>query len=280
MKRDNCILVDDNDNVIGGANKHDAHRFTPATPQGLLHRAFSVFLFDSTGRLILQQRAEHKITFPGASARACVCVCVSASPSFWLQRRSCFSRLVRCAGRPSPLILNPDPLIYCARAPNAAEHVACLQTTRTSPDQHATDHPHTVTRPPHVFVLCLSPAVEGVWTNTCCSHQLSGQQPDELDTPAAVADGSVPGAKAAALRKLAHELGVPQGSLRIEDLRYVTRLHYCAPHVLPDGSHSGWGEHEIDYILLAQVRPLCIWLCHCCHNTLQSAGCEVETLAP
>jgi len=33
---------------------------------GLLHRAFSVFLFDpEDGRLLLQQRADEKITFPG-----------------------------------------------------------------------------------------------------------------------------------------------------------------------------------------------------------------------
>ena len=36
--------------------------------RGLLHRAFSVFLFDSQNRLLLQQRATEKITFPGASA--------------------------------------------------------------------------------------------------------------------------------------------------------------------------------------------------------------------
>lgn len=32
--------------------------------KGLLHRAFSVFLFDSKNRLLLQQRAAEKITFP------------------------------------------------------------------------------------------------------------------------------------------------------------------------------------------------------------------------
>ena len=31
---------------------------------GLLHRAFSVFLFDAKDRLLLQQRASEKITFP------------------------------------------------------------------------------------------------------------------------------------------------------------------------------------------------------------------------
>lgn len=34
---------------------------------GLLHRAFSVFLFDADNRLLLQQRADEKITFPGGS---------------------------------------------------------------------------------------------------------------------------------------------------------------------------------------------------------------------
>ena len=33
--------------------------------KGLLHRAFSVFLFDNKNRLLLQQRASEKITFLG-----------------------------------------------------------------------------------------------------------------------------------------------------------------------------------------------------------------------
>lgn len=39
--------------------------------EGLLHRAFSVFLFDSKNRLLLQQRAAEKITFPGMWTNAC-----------------------------------------------------------------------------------------------------------------------------------------------------------------------------------------------------------------
>jgi isopentenyl-diphosphate delta-isomerase len=38
--------------------------------RGLLHRAFSVFLFDSEKRLLLQQRADEKITFPGIRSAA------------------------------------------------------------------------------------------------------------------------------------------------------------------------------------------------------------------
>lgn len=74
------------------------HRHYARQPRGLLHRAFSVFLFDEQGRLLLQQRAASKITFPD------------------------------------------------------------------------------------------------VWTNTCCSHPLSGYKPGEVDGPEDVADGSVMGA--------------------------------------------------------------------------------------
>jgi isopentenyl-diphosphate Delta-isomerase len=39
--------------------------------KGLLHRAFSVFLFDSNNRLLLQQRATEKITFPDMWTNTC-----------------------------------------------------------------------------------------------------------------------------------------------------------------------------------------------------------------
>ena len=39
--------------------------------KGLLHRAFSVFLFDSENRLLLQQRASEKITFPNMWTNTC-----------------------------------------------------------------------------------------------------------------------------------------------------------------------------------------------------------------
>lgn len=39
--------------------------------KGLLHRAFSVFLFDSKKRLLLQQRATEKITFPDMWTNTC-----------------------------------------------------------------------------------------------------------------------------------------------------------------------------------------------------------------
>lgn len=96
MYKDQCITVTAADQVVGHASKYEAHRFDAVQPSGILHRAFSVFLFNSRNQLLLQQRAACKVTFPN------------------------------------------------------------------------------------------------VWTNTCCSHPLHGQDPPELDTPAAIASGTVP----------------------------------------------------------------------------------------
>lgn len=72
MKKDECILVDENDGIVGHSSKYDAHRFeSPKQPHGLLHRAFSVFLFDGESRLLLQQRAGSKITFPNVWTNTC-----------------------------------------------------------------------------------------------------------------------------------------------------------------------------------------------------------------
>ena len=123
----------------------------------MLHRAFSVFLFDNDGNLLLQKRASSKITFPN------------------------------------------------------------------------------------------------VWTNTCCSHPLYGYQPNEVDSEQDVLKGNVNGVKAAAIRKLEHELGIPAKQVPITAFKYLTRLHYWAADVVTHGKKSKWGEHEIDYILFVQI---------------------------
>ena len=65
MLKDTVLVLDDDDNVIGSESKKGSHLFNAKTQRGVLHRAFSVFLFDeSTGELLLQQRASTKITFP------------------------------------------------------------------------------------------------------------------------------------------------------------------------------------------------------------------------
>lgn len=66
-----CILVDRQDRAVGKATKRQCHQRTPENQHGLLHRAFSVFLFDDCGRLLLQKRSTHKVTFPGHVTNTC-----------------------------------------------------------------------------------------------------------------------------------------------------------------------------------------------------------------
>eukprot|EP00959_Pyramimonas_sp_CCMP1952_P004393 92219-Pyramimonas_sp.AAC.1 len=59
------------DEVTGHDNKYNCHKFLPGQPKGILHRAFSVMLFDADGRMLLQQRAASKITFPSVWTNTC-----------------------------------------------------------------------------------------------------------------------------------------------------------------------------------------------------------------
>ena len=59
------ILVNEADIPVGTMEKIEAHR------RALLHRAFSVFIFDSQGRMLLQQRAPGKYHSPGLWTNAC-----------------------------------------------------------------------------------------------------------------------------------------------------------------------------------------------------------------
>jgi isopentenyl-diphosphate Delta-isomerase len=59
-------LVDENGVPVGSATVDVAHR-----APGRLHRAFSVFLRDATGRVLLQQRAAVKTRFPLRWANTC-----------------------------------------------------------------------------------------------------------------------------------------------------------------------------------------------------------------
>ena len=53
------ILVDTNDEVLGYDTKANCHQ-----GMGKLHRAFSVLMFTSDGRLLIQQRSAHKQLWP------------------------------------------------------------------------------------------------------------------------------------------------------------------------------------------------------------------------
>lgn len=65
-----CILVDENDAVVGSETKRTCHLNTNIEA-GMLHRAFSVFLFNSKSELLLQKRSSAKITFPNCWTNTC-----------------------------------------------------------------------------------------------------------------------------------------------------------------------------------------------------------------
>ncbi|MBA4196778.1 MAG: isopentenyl-diphosphate delta-isomerase [Chitinophaga sp.] len=59
------VLVDENDKALGRMEKMEAHE------KGLLHRAFSVFIFNTKGELLLQQRALNKYHSGGLWTNTC-----------------------------------------------------------------------------------------------------------------------------------------------------------------------------------------------------------------
>jgi isopentenyl-diphosphate delta-isomerase len=152
LDADECIVVDESDRVLGHGSKKFCHLMENIAAGKALHRAFSVFLFSTDGKLLLQKRSDDKILFPKR------------------------------------------------------------------------------------------------WTNTCCSHPLYNAE--EMDDPATP---DARGVRAAAVRKLEHELGIAVGAVPAESMHYMTRIVYQAAV----GEDDKWGEHEVDYIILAVADVKC-----------------------
>ncbi len=62
---DRVILVNESDREIGSAGKLEAHR------DGKLHRAFSIFVFNAKGELLLQKRSTKKYHSDGLWTNTC-----------------------------------------------------------------------------------------------------------------------------------------------------------------------------------------------------------------
>jgi isopentenyl-diphosphate delta-isomerase len=65
MIQEDIILVNEQDEVVGFMEKMEAHR------SAQLHRAFSIFIFNTHGHMLLQQRASHKYHSGGLWTNAC-----------------------------------------------------------------------------------------------------------------------------------------------------------------------------------------------------------------
>ncbi|CAI5724779.1 unnamed protein product [Hyaloperonospora brassicae] len=66
LMEEQIVQVDEQDEIVGPISKKDAHIYN-----GVLHRAFSVFVFNARNELLIQKRAREKITFPGFWANTC-----------------------------------------------------------------------------------------------------------------------------------------------------------------------------------------------------------------
>ena len=60
------IVVDENDNIIDYKSKIECHQ-----GDGILHRAFSLFIFNDQGQLILQKRSDQKLLWPLYWSNSC-----------------------------------------------------------------------------------------------------------------------------------------------------------------------------------------------------------------
>lgn len=65
MNEEQVVLVNQHDEAVGTMGKLRAHQ------EGVLHRAFSVFLFDEQGRLLLQRRSAGKYHSAGLWTNTC-----------------------------------------------------------------------------------------------------------------------------------------------------------------------------------------------------------------
>jgi isopentenyl-diphosphate delta-isomerase len=65
MDRNEVVLVDPHDQVLGTMEKMEAHR------KGVLHRAFSIFIFNDQGELLIHQRAIDKYHGGGLWTNTC-----------------------------------------------------------------------------------------------------------------------------------------------------------------------------------------------------------------
>jgi len=70
LMKENIIIINENDEPMGFDTKKNSHLMTNIN-SGYLHRAFSVFLFNSNNELLIQQRSSDKILFPLFWANTC-----------------------------------------------------------------------------------------------------------------------------------------------------------------------------------------------------------------
>jgi isopentenyl-diphosphate Delta-isomerase len=101
-----------------------------------------------------------------------------------------------------------------------------------------------------ILSICEKETIDAPQPEQGCTGNSSSSSFSPSPSPAPVKSKPDPilGVKRAAVRKLVHELGLAPGMVTVSDLHFMARIHYRAE--CDDGV---WGEHELDYVLLAQL---------------------------
>lgn len=60
------IVIDKNDKIVGYKSKKECHK-----GEGILHRAFSIFIFNKNGKFLLQKRSKQKLLWPLFWSNSC-----------------------------------------------------------------------------------------------------------------------------------------------------------------------------------------------------------------
>lgn len=174
------VLVDEDDQSLGTADKLRAHK------EGWLHRAFSIFIFDESGRLLLQQRAEDKYHSGGLWSNAC---CSHPRPGE-SAREAAHRRLPEEMGFEVPLTPAFEETYELPVGKNLIEHEYnhVFVGTATDPDMRPSAdevadwtwvdpdklHDEVETRPQRFtswFRLLLAPALANAPTDTVSSNR-------------------------------------------------------------------------------------------------------------
>ena len=108
MNEEYVILVDEQDQIVWHQEKMRAHEL------GLLHRAFSIFIFNSKNELLMQQRAQAKYHSGGLWTNTC---CSHPTPRMDLVECA-KQRLLEEMGLQVDELIVKDFFIYRAEFPN------------------------------------------------------------------------------------------------------------------------------------------------------------------
>lgn len=107
-RMEELVLVDEYDRATGTAEKMQVHR------DGLLHRAFSIFIFDLKGRLLLQKRALGKYHSQGLWTNTCCGHPRPGEPTLAAARR----RLLEEMGIDCPVLMEVEAFVYRTQVSN------------------------------------------------------------------------------------------------------------------------------------------------------------------